>query len=105
LECGSLPPLYLRELARVPARWVESITRSTASKPVPRGAARRGGPLYPRELARVPARWVQSTSRGSASKLALWSAAACRRFPPRACSRAGSLGTIDMSRLGQQAGL
>ena len=32
LECGSLLPLYPRELARVPPRWVESISRSAASK-------------------------------------------------------------------------
>ena len=32
LECGSLLPLYPRELARVPPRRVESISRSAASE-------------------------------------------------------------------------
>ena len=74
--------------ASKPALWSAAACRRFS--PASLLACRLAG--YNRQAAARPASWPFGVRRLAAA------------FPPRACSRAASLGTIDKPRLGQQAG-
>jgi len=93
LECGSLLPLYLRELARGPRRWVESILECAGLPPLslPRACSLGGIDFGVRQLAaalpfRELARGLSAFRQVPASKLACSKAAASRRTPKQRSS-------------------